>query len=323
MISKFLFWGTNWEKYFFMSDNNKIKRVDIKVGFQCNNHCLFCVQGRKREVTAFKKIEDIENFIREAAKSGKKEVVLTGGEPTLHPNFLEIVRYARENNFTNIQIQTNGRMFAYPDFCVQTIRAGATEFSPALHGSDSKTHNQLTGSGGSFEQTIQGIKNLRSLGQRVITNTVVTRINYSQLPSLAKLLVKLDVDQFQFAFVHITGQAAENINIIVPKKEKAMPFIKAALDIGIRAGKRVMTEAIPYCLMQGYEDCIAEKIIPESSVYDIKFTIANYEKYRKNTGKARGPKCPECEKYGVCEGPWKEYPEIFGWNEFRPMPKKK
>src|SRR4030065_1772544 len=111
-----------------MSDKEKIQRVDIKVGFQCNNHCLFCVQGRKREAVAFKKIGDIENFVREAAISGKKEVVLTGGEPTLHPDFLRIVRFSKENNFKNIQVQTNGRMFAYRDFCRQTIQAGATEF---------------------------------------------------------------------------------------------------------------------------------------------------------------------------------------------------
>jgi len=302
-----------------MSDKRKIKRVDIKVGFQCNNHCLFCVQGRKREVTAFKKIEVIENFIEEAARSGKDEVVLTGGEPTLHPNFLEIVRFAKKNNFTNIQVQTNGRMFSYPDFCAETIRAGATEFSPALHGACAKTHDELTGSRGSFEQTVQGIKNLRSLGQKVITNTVITKLNYKQLPQVAELLVKLDVNQFQFAFVHITGQAAENKERIVPRKKQAMPYVKKALDIGMKAKKRVMTEAIPYCFMHGYEEYIAENIIPESSVYDIEFTIKDYDKYRRNFGKAKGQKCPKCKKFAVCEGPWKEYPELYGWSEFKPI----
>ncbi|MDI6777694.1 MAG: radical SAM protein [Patescibacteria group bacterium] len=302
-----------------MSDNTRIKRVDLKVGFQCNNHCLFCVQGRKRERTASKKIEEIKKFIRESAKSGKDEIVLTGGEPTLHPDFLKIVRFAKKNNFSNIQIQTNGRMFAYPDFCVQTIKAGANEFAPALHGSDSKTHDQLTGFEGSFGQTVQGIKNLRGLGQRVITNTVVTKLNYRQLPQIAELLVKLDVNQFQFAFVHITGQAAENKKIIVPRKKEALPYVKAALDIGMRARKMVMTEAIPYCLMSNYEECIAEKIIPGASVFDIEFTISDYDNYRKTIGKAKGPECRRCKKFDICEGPWKEYPEMFGWSEFRPI----
>ena len=302
-----------------MSDNDKIKRVDIKVGFQCNNHCLFCVQGRKREEVAFKSLKEIKSLIEKSAKEGRREIVLTGGEPTLHPNIFEIIAFAKKNNFSNIQIQTNGRMFAYPDFCFRIIQAGATEFSPAIHGPNSQVHDYLTGSAGSFEQTLKAIKNLRKLGQRVLTNTVVTKTNYAHLPAIARLLVRLDVAQFQFAFVHIAGEAAENKEIIVPKKLKAMPFIKKALDIGIKAGKRVMTEAIPFCLMPGYEDCIAEKFIPESSVYDFDFTIADYNDYRKNIGKAKGRECLKCKKNNICEGPWKEYPELFGWSEFKPI----
>ena len=77
------------------------------------------------------------------------------------------------------------------------------------------------------------------------------------------------LNQYQFAFIHISGEAAENKDWIVPQKTKILKYIKKGLDIGIKANKKVTTEAIPYCLMQGYEDYIAEKIIPPSMVFKV------------------------------------------------------
>lgn len=298
-----------------------MERVDIKVGFYCNNHCAFCVQGRKREFLPAKSKEEIEKSLREAYNKGKHEVVFTGGEPTLHPYFLKLVKIAKDIGFKEIQIQSNGRMFAYPDFCKKTIEAGATLFSPALHGADSETHDFLTEIPGSFFQTTQGIKNLKALGQYVMTNSVITEKNYKQIPELAKLLVDLGVDQFQFAFVHILGSADENKNWLVPKKSIIASYVKKGLDIGIKAGKKVTTEAIPYCFMGGYENYIAEKIIPKTRIYDANFVVEEYGDYRRDYGKMRGEKCAQCKYEKICEGPWKEYPELFGWDEFKPVKK--
>tara|TARA_Y100000031_G_scaffold60113_2_gene67919 strand:+ start:126 stop:1019 length:894 start_codon:yes stop_codon:yes gene_type:complete len=296
-----------------------MERADIKIGFGCNNHCKFCVQGDKRDYCVAKDRKEIEQSMKQAFVQGKREAVFTGGEPSLHPDFLDLIKSARNIGFEEVQIQTNGRMFAYNDFCLKTIKAGATQFSPALHGHNAKIHDFLTASKGSFKQTTEGIKNLRKLNQYILTNTVVTTTNAKYLSKIAQLLVDLNVNQFQFAFIHLGGTAAKNKDWIVPKKSEIMKYIKKGLDVGIKANKKVMTEAIPYCLMQGYEEYIAERIIPASIVFDAGFVVEDYEKYRKDKGKARGPNCPKCKYFKVCEGPWKEYPEIYGWEEFRPV----
>ena len=300
-----------------------MERVDIKVGFYCNNQCTFCVQGRKRDYLPAKGLAEIKASLVEAKEKGKKEVVFTGGEPTLHPDFLRLVKIAADLGFKQIQIQSNGRMFAYPDFCVKTIRAGATQFSPALHGPTAKIHDFLTSAPGSFEQTVAGIKNLKKMGQYVLTNTVITTKNYRQLPQTARLLVSLGVDQFQFAFVHILGTAKANAEWLVPHKKQIMKWVKRGLDIGLAAGKKVTTEAIPYCLMKGYEDCIAEKIIPKTRIYDAGFVIEDYKNYRLQSGKIKGENCSACLYNKLCEGPWKEYVELFGWKEFSPVKKRR
>ena len=294
-------------------------RVDIKIGFKCNNFCQFCVQGEKRYKYENRTLEQIRQALFEAKEQGVEGVVFTGGEPTIHPDILAVVKYAHDLGFKNIQIQSNGRMFAYLEFCKKLILAGANEFSPALHGSKPEIHDELTNSPGAWQQVVQGIKNLKFLGQYVLTNTVINSKNYHDLPNLAQLFVNLSVDQFQFAFVHILGTAAKNKDWIVPKMSEAMPYIKKGLDIGIAARKKVMTEAIPYCLMQGYEDYIAEKIMPETKIVDAEGVIENFSDYRLNKGKAKREECKICKYFQVCEGPWKEYPEIYGWEEFQPI----
>ncbi|MBM4396610.1 MAG: radical SAM protein [Deltaproteobacteria bacterium] len=293
------------------------ERVDIKTGWNCNNRCVFCVQGNKREKFGNKETAEVRRLLEEARRDSDA-IVFTGGEVTVRRDLIEIVRYAKELGYRSIQIQTNGRMLAYRKLCEDLIAAGANEFSPALHGHVPELHDMLTRASGSFVQTVRSIRNLKDLGQNVLTNTVVTRSNYRNLPEIAGLLVSLGVDQYQFAFVHPLGSAGEDFVQVVPRHSLAEPYVKAGLSIGIRAGRRVMTEAIPYCFMEGFEPWVAERIIPRTKIFEGHVTIKDYTEHRLTEGKAKRPECRECAFDPVCEGPWREYPEHYGWDEFVP-----
>jgi MoaA/NifB/PqqE/SkfB family radical SAM enzyme len=160
---------------------------------------------------------------------------------------------------------------------------------------------------------------LKDLGQYVIINTVVTKTNYKNIPQIAKMLADLDIEHFQFSFIHIMGRAWENRNWIVPRKSEVIPYINEAIDIGIKANKRVTTEAIPYCLMRGYENSIVESLIPKSKVFELDSTIEDLKAHRIYEKKIKRKECIKCKYYRLCEGPWKEYPELFGWDEFEPI----
>lgn len=293
------------------------ERIDIKTGFHCNNKCYFCVQGDKRFQWGDKTTDEIKAQLDQAIQDSAN-IVFTGGEVTIRKDLPELVAYARGLGFKQIQVQTNGRMLAYRKLTEALIEAGTTEFSPALHGHVPALHDYLTRAPGAFEQTSKGIKLLKRLGQTVITNSVVTRSNFRHLPDLALLLVKLGVDQFQFAFVHPVGTALENFKQIVPRMTMIEPYVKKGLLIGLRHGRRVMTEAIPYCFMKGFEPYVAEQIIPRTKIFDANFVLEDYTKFRLDEGKTKGPRCQECVYFFECEGPWREYPDEYGFDEFVP-----
>jgi len=302
----------------FVNEVPVIRRVDLKVGYKCSNDCLFCVVADKRPLGE-KTTGQIKRELVESFREGKTDVVLTGGEVSIRPDIEDIVAFAKATGFTEIQIQTNGRKFAEENFCKQMIRAGMTTFAPALHGPTAAIHDGLTRSPGSWRQTVLGIHNMCRLGIKTLTNTVVTKQNYRFLPELAELLVKLGVIQFQFAFVHIQGNAMAYYKKIVPKAGAAAPFIKKGLEIGLRAGRRVMVEAVPFCLLAPYERCASEFFIPPAQCKEIHQTVDNFDIVRKFQAKTKFPTCAPCRWFNQCEGPWIEYPRLFGSREFRPV----
>lgn len=293
-------------------------RLDLKIGFACNNRCRFCVQGDKRSRYGPPPFARLRAELA-AARPAADGVVLTGGEPTLRKDLFALIGAARELGYSTVQVQTNGRMAASRRWCADAVAAGATEFSPALHGHRPELHDWLTRAPGSFAQTVRGIRNLRELGQRVLTNSVIVRPNFRNLPELARLLVALDVDQLQLAFVHPAGSAAEGFTAIVPRFALAAPYLARALREGTRAGKPCWTEAVPPCVLPGLERHVVEGRIPRTKVVDAESTIEDYRAYRVGEGKMKGPRCRECAFDGTCEGPWREYPERYGFDELVPV----
>jgi cyclic pyranopterin phosphate synthase len=294
-----------------------VRRADLKTGYDCNSNCVFCVIGDKLFTGNRPFAECVEEL--RASRQTCDDVVFTGAEVTIRPDFFALVAAARQLGYRNIQIQTNGRMFAYLEFCKKAIAAGANEFSPSIHGHIARLHDGLTRSEGSFDQIVGAIKNLRALGQRIVTNTVATKQNARHLPALARMLVDLGVDQFQIAFPHPTGHAHTYFRGVIPRMSALAPFVHEALAIGRDAGVACMAEAIPYCLMQGWERHVAELHIPPTEIVYDGFVVADYKRDRMDRGKTRFPQCASCRFEPMCEGPWREYPDELGSDEFQPV----
>ncbi len=205
-------------------------RADVKVGFACNNRCVFCAQGHKREGCPQVPFDELVKRMQEGRKTSD-ELVLTGGEPTARPDIVRVVAAARALGYRLVQVQTNGRMLAYGKLVDELVRAGATEFSPALHGASAEVHDSLTRAAGSFAQTVQGIRNVRARGMPVVTNSVVVKSNLGQLPALVELLGSLGVEQSQLAFVHPVGTAFELFDEVVPRLSDVVAPVRASAAI--------------------------------------------------------------------------------------------
>ncbi len=293
-------------------------RSDIKVGFACNNRCTFCAQGEKRRGMGFIEAHTLVNHMRTAFRPGRG-LVLTGGEPTIRRDLVDLVKAARIIGYRRIQVQTNGRMLHYRDLVRRLASAGVTEVSPALHGPTAAVHDGLTRAPGSFDQTSAGITNAVAAGLDVITNTVVAKNNLAHLAETLTTLHALGVRHAQLALVHPVGTAAERFDEVVPRISDAGRAVTGAVRHGRALGMTVVVEAMPLCMMRGVEDAVVEQSIPETTVVDADGEPMAFSEWRRTEGKAKGPPCESCAATDRCEGPWREYPAHFGWDEYQPL----
>jgi len=282
---------------------------------------VFCVvDGRKDKSLA---TETVLQKLEEAKLLGMQDVVFSGGDCTVRKDIIDIIKVAKDKGFISVQIQTNGRRLADTSFLKELIESGVTEFSISLHGSTPEIHDSLTGVKGSFRQTTQGIQNIHQLlGDQaiVITNTVITRSNLTDLANIAYLLSSLQVSAYQFAYIHAQGRAESVFEDITPYKSEAKPYIIDALNRSIENGYgvgRVMVEGYPYCFLRGYECFYSDLYIPHS--YTRNKGDETIDPFPIREARLKGECCNICTFTALCYGPWREYPQRRGWNEFIPI----
>ena len=96
----------------------KMEHIDFHISYRCVNKCIFCSSAGsiKKFKNHILNLEEIIKILKEKRKKGFKSVNFTGGEPTLHPQFVNLVKKAKELGY-RIYVGTNGKMFENKDFC--------------------------------------------------------------------------------------------------------------------------------------------------------------------------------------------------------------
>jgi MoaA/NifB/PqqE/SkfB family radical SAM enzyme len=295
---------------------NMSKILDIKLGYSCNNNCIHCVVANHRHL-GDRKTGEIKNEL-ERARLKCDHVCLTGGEPSIRPDIMEVMGYIRKLRFEKITIQTNGRLFSYDDFARRMVKmtgSAKAYYVVAVHSHKPEIHEEITNALGSFEQTINGIKKLVDLRQNVISQSVINKLNYRGLPRTMEFLIGLGVKSIQLPFVHPAGNAWKHFDSVVPRLSTISPYIHKAMDA---CGQRidVETEGIPFCFMPGYEEHVSEQRRPRTvEMISLDEHHENFNHFERNYSKT--PQCKRCRYDDECQGTWREYVERNGCEEFK------
>lgn len=143
----------------------------------CNLKCTMCIRGKQNGVfLATEKLEALKNdFINQ-------DIVLTGGEPTLHPEFEKIVKSLCKVA-KSVTITTNG---TYPGSLACLINEKNTIVQVSLDGTQ-LFHNSIRGAG-NFEKTFNTIKMLDEQSIPYCVATVASKKNLSCMLELSELL---------------------------------------------------------------------------------------------------------------------------------------
>lgn len=179
---------------------------------------------------------------------------ITGGEPTLHPEFEPILSLIDAIGFP-FTLLTNGR-WQDPQRLVNFLAtlSGFRGFLISLHGRDCQTHDAFTGIRGSFAETTANIRLARSFGLKVSLSTVVSQLNQHQLTKMIGLAEALDCQSS--VFNRYIGACRPGFSLETPAERQTLSALhQSVLSNPTRA--RFGTP-LPYCFMAGdSSECLA------------------------------------------------------------------
>ncbi len=279
------------------------KRNWVRLTSMCNNKCTFCLDALAHNETMGSE-EEIRQRIYEGRKNGATRLILSGGEPTIHPSFIKFVKYGQLAGYRRIQTVTNGRMFSYPEFLTRALEAGLHEITFSIHGADAKVHDALVGVKGAFDEEVEGLRRALADGRPIVNIDVcLNRGNIRRLPELLDRFIAMGVREFDLLHIIPFGNAWDRANrdALVYDIDEAMPYIQAALAYSERPDIHIWFNRFPPPYLEHYEHLIQD---PYKLVDEVRGRFEEYELWitRRMPLSCREPdRCPRCYLQNVCD----------------------
>jgi len=200
----------------------------------------------------------IKTALKRGIAEGSEKLILSGGEPTIHPRFLEIVSRAKAAGYSQIQVVTNGRMFCYPNFLARAVLTGVTEITFSIHGHKKALYEKQSRVDGSFSQAMAGLNNaLRIRGLIINIDIVINKINYKHLEAILRFFIGRKITEFDLLQVTPYGSAWKNRKNVLYNISNALPYLKKAFELQNEfPGIYIWTNRFPAQYLEGFEELI-------------------------------------------------------------------
>jgi MoaA/NifB/PqqE/SkfB family radical SAM enzyme len=198
--------------YFQIHDEKDVYQVSYEITNICDLRCFHCCNKSSSGEDAGLSRDNIFSLINDLITINVNSIYLTGGEPTLHPDFSSIVDYIHKNNI-DLALATNGNN-------VENLPASLTAFNKTKEGvfvsidGIERTHDKLRGVDGAFKNALKTINALLNKDVPVRISSIIWKENISELEEMIQLSKSIGVYKLHFSMLFNAGRAAANdINI--------------------------------------------------------------------------------------------------------------
>lgn len=257
-----------------------IKTAYFEITNQCNLNCATCynrsgLSKERLEISATKLTESIKIL----SAYGLERVLISGGEPTLHSDFENVLDLVNENPSLSFGIVTNGTVYNQKLIDMLNTRNNFT-LQVSLDGSDDKQNAKTRGKG-NFNKAIEFTRQIHNNSFKPLLKMVVSQNNINDVADFYCLAVSLDFVP-EFAFVNRRGNACDDWNSMWLSSKQKMKIIKQidALnkEFCIEAFLPLCTTGCPYADgMKNLSLCIKPngEIQPCSMLYESEYSLGN------------------------------------------------
>lgn len=162
----------------------KLKFIYLSITNKCNYKCKYCPRNNEVDRISELPYNKIKEYIEERCKNNKiNGVVLSGGEPTMHKEFFEILEYLNSKKLY-VTILSNGSMLCNENFInkiKEIFDISKLDIVMTIYDIDKRIHDEGTGIEGSFDKTLEAFKLLIDNNIRVVLKHCISKQNYKRL----------------------------------------------------------------------------------------------------------------------------------------------
>ncbi len=220
----------------------------IQVVRHCNHFCGFCSNPTTAYVHTF---ESMALLVDDLVERGYFGVVLTGGEPTLHPELPRIARYAADQGL-HVRMITNGFRLADRDFAREMADAGLSLVHVSIYSVRPEVEERIRGVAGTLERAHAALDNAAEVGIDLNVNCVINALNADHLDENVRELVRLHPAIHHFVWNNLDpsmGRAEVNQDLFTPKLADFELSLYRALRFLHKSGRTFRVERVPLCYM--------------------------------------------------------------------------
>ncbi len=170
-------------------------------------HCRACAQSRSdpAELTT----ADSKRLIEQLTEFPEPPMlILTGGDPLKRRDIFELVEYAVACGL-QVSITPSATPLVTREAIRQLRDAGISRMAISIDGADAVTHDANRGVVGSFERSLEILRDARELGVETQINTTLTPANFDQIESMAECFAQFDIALWSLFFLIPVGRAGQ------------------------------------------------------------------------------------------------------------------
>ena len=197
-----------------------LSEISIEILQRCPNRCIYCSSHSNLQATHLIPFEIIKNVIDDAKSLGCKTVCLSGGEPFLHPQILDIISFIAKQQLT-CYVYTSGIYMkdevysSLPNEYIEAIRGMVDKVIFNVEADSSALYDQIMGTDvGGFDMMKKSINDCVSSGLVVETHVVPMQVNFKHLKSIFEMCYQLGVSKVSILRLVLQGRALENLSLV-------------------------------------------------------------------------------------------------------------
>jgi len=181
----------------------RFRNVYLYITERCQLRCEHCYMGERLDRALRMPFDEIGRTLTTWRQMGGSKLTVLGGEPTLHPDFIEVIRYAKTLGYEHVITTSNGLQPAIRRF----RRMTADDFAYiqiSLDGGSADSHDQVRGKG-TFDEALRNVAELVEQGFDTRIICTVNRVNASDALRLLDIADDIGVSLVKFHVFSVIG----------------------------------------------------------------------------------------------------------------------